>query len=168
MYLVHTSKAELRVELGTVETTSAMMFGMYPMNYPLELSVRIGTKVVPYRGINGSSESAKATEQTTGEEIIIACSKDAVNAEITRLRQEAVNNLNMAEFYSQRIESCNALHLQLNPDEAQKAQQQAELESMRNQMESMRKQMAEQAEINKKLLAKLEGGETSSLQTGKE
>lgn len=167
MYLVHTSKAELHIEVATVETTNAMMFGMYPMNFPLELSVRVGNKVIPYKGINGSSESAKATEQTTGEEIIIACSKDAVNAEINRLKQEAMNNLNMTEFYRQRIVSCENMRLTINPEEAQKAQQKAEIESMRSQMESMRKQMAEQMEINKKLLAKLDG-ETSSPKQRKE
>ncbi len=138
------------------------------MNFPLDISVRIGKRIVPYRGINGSMESAKATEQTTGEEIIIACSKEAVNTEIEKLKQEAINHLNMIDFYRQRMESCDSLHLQINPDEVQKAQQQAELESMRTQMETMRKQMAEQAEINKRLLEKLDGGETSSPKSKKE
>lgn len=168
VYIIHTAKAELQVEMGVIETTNAMMFGMYPMNFPLELTVRIGNRVVPYKGINGSTESAKATEQTSGEEIVICCSRDAVNTEIARLKQESINNLNMAEFHRQRIASCDSIHMQVNPEEAQKAQQQAELESMRSQMESMRKQMAEQMEINKKLLAKLEDEETPSIQTRKE
>lgn len=161
MYLLHTSKAELQVEIGTIENTNAMMYGMFPM-YPIELSVRVGNKVASYKNINGSSESAKANEQTTGEEIIISCSKDAVNTEVERLKQESINSLNMAEYHRQRIASCDNLHLSLNPEEAQKVQQKAELESMRSQMEMLQKQIADQAEINKKLLEKLEGSETSS------
>ena len=163
VYLMYTSQAELRVEIGTVESTNAQMLGMYQLpNYPLEIAVRLGQRVIPYRGVNGSAESAIAQEQTTGEKVIIACSKDAINNEIAKLKQEAINHFNMNEFYSKRSLSCDNIHMQVNPEEVEKAQQQQEMKNMREELSDMHKKLEEQSEINKKLLVMLEGREASS------
>lgn len=163
VFALHKSQSELSVEEGIVETTNASLLGMYPLpNYPLDITIRFGSRVVPYKGIPSSNESADTKEQTTGEEIFIACSREVLNKEIDRLRQEAVNHLNLEDFYRKRIVSCDSIKMQINPDEAQKAQQQAEMASMRSQLDLMQKQLSEQSEINRKLLEKLEGKETSS------
>lgn len=167
VYLLHKAQPELVIEMGTVETTTAPQmqgYGMFPgmVTYPIDINVRVGTQLVPFKGLLPNMEVAEVKGQTSGDATVIATSREAVNAEIGKLKQVSVSALGMVEFHQRRIASCDSVHAQLNPEEAQKAQQQAEMEQMRQQMEQMQKQMSEQAEINKQLLAQLRGEGASS------
>lgn len=159
LYILHATKSELSVEQATVDTTNATFMNMgYYTPYPLELTVRIGTRTATYKGLPGNAEIAPVREQNTGEEIILASSQEAIDKEINRLKQESLNALNKTEYHRQRVASCDTIRMQLHPEEVAKVQQQAEIESMRNQMAELQEQMKQQTEINQRLLNQLQGG----------
>lgn len=165
MYILHKSQPELSVETGTVESTNIpqLQYGPYPgiLPYPVDISVRVGNQVTSYKGLPPQLTVAEVKAQNSGEGVVIALSKDAINTELDKLKQQSVNALSMQEFHQRRVISCDNVRAQLNPEEVQKAQQAAEMQEMRQQMQAMQKQIAEQQEMNKQLLAQIKSEQSS-------
>ena len=165
VYILHKSQADLAIEVGTVETTSVPQntYGIYSgmMPFPIDINVRVGTQVIPYRGLPPNMETAEVKGQNSGDALLLATNKVAINNEVEKLKQASISALNMMDFHRRRIASCDAIHSQVNPEEAIKAQQQAEMQEMKQQMTAMQQQLLEQSEINKQLLAQLKGERAS-------
>lgn len=151
--LTNDADPTIRVEAGTVETAPVVPFGAY--YYPIDISVRVGGNVIPYQGLPANAESAKVTSRITGENVVVVCSKDALNKEVQDLRQEAINNINAFEFNKRRLDDCDRLLKQLNPELAEKERNEEEMLTMRQQLSDMQKQMQKQEEINTQLLSML-------------
>lgn len=128
-------------EEGTVESIPSMQTMSYypslPM-LPMDLSVRVGEKVIPYQHIPPTAESAKVTSQLSGEEVCVACSKEAVSSEVEMLIRQSVDTINSVEAHKQRIETCKNLLNQLNPEKLKEAQQTQEIESLKGQLADMK------------------------------
>lgn len=141
LYILHKSAPTPFVEAGSVENTSNVMMGYYPSmpNMPINISVRTGEKVTPYQNLPPNAEVADATNNATGETITIACTKEALNAEIQALKQKSIDAINSVDWHKQRITACDNLLQQLNPEEKEKAQREQEMADMRKQMELMAK-----------------------------
>lgn len=141
------------------------MTGYFPTmpNMPINISIRVGDKVTQYQNLPPTAEVADVTNGSTGETVTLACSKEAVNAEVQGMKQKSIEAINSVEYHKQRISACDMLLQQLNPEQAEKAQRDQELKTMRADMVAMRKQIEEQSEINKMLLAQLRGENTSSV-----
>lgn len=121
-------------EVGTVESIPSLQTMSYYQNLPmmpLDLSVRVGEKVIPYQHIPPTAESAKVTSQISGEEVCVACSKEAISAEVEMLIHQSVDAINSVDAHKQRIETCKNMLNQLNPEQRQKAQQAQEIESLK-------------------------------------
>lgn len=164
IYILHKSTTPF-VDVGTVETVNNMpMLGYYPNMpaMPVDITVRVGEKVTTYQKLPANAEAVDVMEQTSGETVTIACSKDAISAEVQHLRQKSIETINSVDYHKQRITVCDTLLKQLNPEQAEKEAQQAELHSMKEQMLAMQKQMQQQAEINRQLLAQLKEGKERS------
>lgn len=133
-------------EVGTVENIPTLQTMSYYQNMPMlpiDLTVRIGEKVTPYQHIPPTAESAKVSSQLTGEEVCIACSKEAVSAEVEMLIHQSVDTINSVEAHKQRIDICRGLLEQLNPEKVKEAKQAQEIESLKGQLADM-KNMVEQ------------------------
>lgn len=131
-------------EVGTVESIPSLQTMSYYQNLPMlpiDLSVRVGEKVIPYQHIPPTAESAKVTSQLSGEEVCVACSKEAISAEVEMLIHQSVDAINSVDAHKQRIETCKNLLNQLNPEQLQKAQQAQEIESLKGQLADMKEMM---------------------------
>ena len=158
MYVLHKSAAVPFVEMGCVECVNNFM-PYYGMNsIPMNISVKVGEKVTPYQNLPPNAEVADATNSATGETITIACTKEALNAELQSMKQKSIDIINSVEYHKQRIEKCDALLQQINPEEAEKAAQAKEVCELRSQVSDLSKMVAD--------LLKLQGGEASSLKEG--
>lgn len=155
--MLHKSAATPFIEMGSVEVQN--QFGSYyqPMGLPINLSIRIGDKVTPCPNLPPNAEIADVTNNTTGETITLACTKDVLNAEIQSMRQKSVDaiSVNTIEYHKHRISACDNILNQLNPEVAEKAAQAQEMANMRAQMSQM-------AQTIEQLTAKLGGEGTSS------
>lgn len=131
-------------EVGTVESIPSLQTMSYYQNLPmmpLDLSVRVGEKVIPYQHIPPTAESAKVTSQISGEEVCVACSKEAISAEVEMLIHQSVDTINSVDAHKQRIETCKNLLNQLNPEKLKEAQQAQEIESLKGQLADMKEMM---------------------------
>lgn len=131
-------------EVGTVESIPSLQTMSYYQNLPMlpiDLSVRVGEKVIPYQHIPPTAESAKVTSQLSGEEVCVACSKEAISAEVEMLIHQSVDAINSVDAHKQRIETCKNLLNQLNPEKLKEAQQAQEIESLKGQLADMKEMM---------------------------
>ena len=159
VYIVHTASATPTVETGMVESIPNIpMYGYMPNMpmYPMDVTIRVGDKSIPYKGINPSATTAKAANPTTMEEVIIACDKEALNEALRSLKQASIDHINAVPFHDQRMKSIDTLIVQLNPEQQERQQREQEMAEMRNQMQQMAQTIAQ---LNAKL-----GAETSSKQ----
>lgn len=146
LYILHKTMTPY-LEVGTVESMPQMMMGYYqPMMLPLDITVRVNDKVTPYKQLPPNAETANVVEQTSGEEVCIACSKEAINSEVQILMQKSIDTINSVDMHKQRIEVCKNLLNQLNPDKVREAQQAQEINDLRGQLSAMQAQMAELTE----------------------
>lgn len=134
------------VEIGTIEsTTSTPMLGYYPNmpSIPMDITVRVGERVTTYQQLPSASETAEVTERSTGEQVFISCSKDALNSELQIIRQKSIDIINSVEYHKQRIKSIDLLIGQLNPEIVEKQQQAQEISDLKAQLASMRELVEE-------------------------
>lgn len=122
----------------------AMMMGYYPNlpMMPMDITVRVGEKVVPYKQLPPNAEVANTISQS-GEEVCVACSKDAVNTELNQMMQKSIDAINSVEGHKQRIETCKALLNQLNPEKVREQQQAQEINSLRDQVAELGKMVTD-------------------------
>lgn len=128
-------------EVGTVENMpTAQAINYYPNipAIPLDITVRVGERVIPYQHIPPTAESAKVTSQISGEEVCVACSKEAISAEVEMLISQSVDIINSVDGHKKRIETCKGLLNQLNPEKVQEAKQAQEIDDLKNQLSSMK------------------------------
>lgn len=133
-------------EVGTIEQMpSTQMMSYYPNlpMMPIDMTVRVGEQLIPYRQIPPTAESAKVTSQTTGEEVCLACSKESISAEVELLIRQSVDAINSIDAHKQRIETCKNILNQLNPEKVKEAQQAQEIDSLKNELADMKAMMAE-------------------------
>ena len=133
-------------EVGTVENIPTLQTMNYYPNMPilpLDITVRVGEKVIPYQHIPPTAESAKVTSQISGEEVCVACSKEAISAELELLISQSVDTINSVDAHKQRIETCKSLLSQLNPEKVKEAKQAQEIDALKDQLAGM-KEMVEQ------------------------
>lgn len=134
------------LEMGTVETIPTYpMMGYYPQMpmMPMDITVRVGDKVVPYKQLPPNAESANVIAQNSGEEVCIACSRDCVNNELQLQTQKSVDAINSVPMHEKRIETLKQIHDQLNPEKVKEVQQAEELNSLRSQVTDLGKMVAE-------------------------
>lgn len=155
LYLIHKSASTPFVEMGSVESTNNMA-GYFPTmpTMPVTLSVRCGEKVTTYQNLPPNAEVADVTNPTTGETITIACTKEAANAEANNEKQKSIDAINSVEYHKQRIVAWDGIITQLNPEQAEKAQQQKEMNDLRGQVSDL-------TALVRQLTAQLKGSDRS-------
>lgn len=130
--------------MGSVDSTSNVMMGYYPTmpNLPININIKVGEKVTQYQNLPPNAEVADVTN-SMGETVTLACTKEAVNAEVQTLKQKSIDAINSVEYHKQRIGACDMLLQQLNPEAAEKVQREKEMAEMREQMMRMSETIAE-------------------------
>ena len=87
--------------------------------------------------------------------IVVSCSRDAMNGELSTLRQKSVDILNSVEYHKGMIESCDKMLNALNPEFAAKQQQEQEIDMMKQQIATMTQNMNTLMQMNQKLMEQL-------------
>lgn len=163
IYVFHKCASTPFIEMGSVEMQNP--FGsIYPTmpTMPINFSIRIGDKVIPAPNLPPNAEVADVTNSQTGETITLACSKDAINAELQTEKQKSIDSINSVDYHRQRIVTLDAIHAQLNPEVAEKAQQAQEISNLKAQMSNMANNMEELMKANRELMEQLKGERASS------
>ena len=116
----------------------------------VDIVVKINNNVVNYNNLPATLDIADST--SNGDNIVIASSKEAMNAEIISLKQKSIDELNRKEYNENIVRNCDKILADLNPEFAEKQAQKAEIDSLKLQMQEMSKNMQSLIELNKQLM----------------
>ncbi len=156
LYILHRSTAIL--EKGCVVSVSAPtpdfskppIYGQ-PQEMIVDLIVKINNQDIPFKKIPANRDVA----DSKGDNVVISCSREAMNAEVMSLKQQSSSILDSVNYHKDIIEKCDTILLDLNPEYAEKQQQQTEINSLKQQMGEMSKSIADLMELNEKLMTQL-------------
>lgn len=159
IYIFHKGANPL-LEVGTVTNVpiprakypSVPNFGQ-PQEMIIDLTVKVGDRVVNYSGLPATAEIADSS--LNGDNVVVSDNRSAMNAEIFSYKQRSIDIINSVDQHKGIISGCDAILNDLNPEYAQKQQQDAKLTSLEEQMNVMAKNMQTLMESNKKLVEQL-------------
>ena len=159
IYIFHKGTTPL-LEVGTVTNVpmprakypSIPNFGQ-PQEMIIDLTVKVGDRVVNYSGLPATAEIADSS--LNGDSVVVSDNRSAMNAEIFSYKQRSIDIINSMDQHKGIIAGCDAILNDLNPEYAQKQQQQEELANLKEQMNIMSQNMQNLMETNKKLVEQL-------------
>lgn len=157
-YILH-KDAVPYMEVGSVVSVSAPMpkfqfpqtFGQ-PQEMVVDVVVRVNDNNVTFQKLPSNAEIADFGNNGA---IVVATSKEAMNAELSSLRQKSIDIINSVDFHRSVIEGCDKTLRNLNPEYAEKQQQQEEINVLKQSMEEMRKGMADLMKMQKDFFTRM-------------
>lgn len=124
----------------------------------VDLTVKVNDKIINYNSLPASADIADT--YSNGETIVVSDSRDAMNSEIFAYKQRSIDIINSVDSHKEIISGCDKILNDLNPEYAEKQQQQEELSKLKEQMASMAISMQELMSSNQKLIEQLNRKET--------
>lgn len=158
-----------RIEIGTITQVTqpvykfptAPQFGQM-QEQVVDVFANVGGAQRQFQQLPANKESAN---YVTGGNVFVTVSRDAMNAEIATLKNEAVGIINRVEEERQKIVKYDEILMQLNPEYAENQRREQEMASMKQRMETMASDNAELKSMVAQLLAKLDADSNKSSKT---
>lgn len=166
LYILH-KDSHPYIEVGSVVSVSAPK-PKYPMPTPIgqipqtemvvDIVININGRNTTFQNLPAGGDIADFGQNGN---IVLSCSRDAMNSEVTSMKQKSIDILNSIDFHQSVIAGCDKMLTVLNPEFAEKQRQEQEIASLKGQMSEMSKNMADLMEMNKRLMEQLGTKETS-------
>lgn len=144
VYILHKDNNPY-IECGSVISVSAPK-PKYPSNIPVGTFPQVETVVDLVVNINGQNinfnglpAGLDVADFGQNGNIVITCSRDAMNNEVTMMKQKSMDIVNSVNYHQNVIASCDKMLNLLNPEYAEKQRQEKEMSDMREQMAQMSK-----------------------------
>lgn len=118
--------------------------------YITDLVVKVNNETINYNSIPSNLDIADC--YANGESIVISTNKDAINAEIVSLKQKSIDIIQSVDTHKQLIIDYDKLLSDLNPEYAEKKQQEQEISSLKQQVGDMNKQIGDVTIMVKELM----------------
>lgn len=146
------------VEIGTIVsvTSPTPQFGL-PQTMTVDLMIKVGDKTGPFPRVPAHADVDEYKSNGVPTPYVLATSKEAMNAEVNRLREQAVGVINSVDYNRQVIAACDEMLKTLNPEYAEKQRQEAEIAELKTQLATQQAQMATQQSQMAELIALLKG-----------
>lgn len=167
LYILHKENSPF-IEYGSVINVSAP-HPKYPMTPPIgqmptmemvvDVSVNINGQNTNFQNLPAGMEIADFGQNGN---IVISCSRDAMNNEVAMMKQKSIELLNSVEYHQNVIASCDKMLNLLNPEFAAKQQQDKEIADLKGQMAEMSRNMADLMTLNKQLMEQFGLGSDTS------
>lgn len=156
VFILHKDRAVL--ETGSVVSVSTPMpkypvqpmFGQ-PQEMVVDIVVKVNNQDITYQKIPANLDIADFNNSN----IVLSDNREAMNSEISSLKQKSIAIINSIDFHKEIISNCDKILSELNPEFAEKQQQQLEINSLKTQMGEMAKSITELMSMNKKLISQL-------------
>lgn len=141
IYILH-KDATPTLELGKVTHVSIPVpkYGTNSMynDLVLDITVEVDGKTTNFQKLPANSEIADF-----GNNIVIAISKEAMNSEVTSMKQRSLDILNSIEQHQSIINGCDEILKVLNPEIAEKQRQEQENKALREEINSLKEMFSE-------------------------
>lgn len=118
----------------------------------VDLTVKVNNQIVNYNGLPANLDIADSF--SNGESIVITDSREAMNAEILSFKQKSIDTINSIDFHKKVVAGCDDILNSLNPEYAEKKQQQDEISTLKTQMTEVSQSLAALTEMMKTLTGK--------------
>lgn len=136
IYILH-KDANPRVEIATV-TGVSMPRPKFPIpqnfgqvqDMVIDVDARIGEQSVSYKGLPATGDVA----DSAADGVTVTTGRDAMNAEVSALRQRSIDAVNSIGYHKGVIAGCDRILETINPEYAEKQAQQAEIAQLKSQM----------------------------------
>lgn len=115
----------------------------------VDLTAKVNNQIVNYTNIPAQLDIADSFNN--GESIVISDSRDAMNSEILSFKQKSIDAINSIDLHKQIIVGCDDILNKLNPEYAEKKQQQDEISTLKTQMTDIQANLATLTELIGKL-----------------
>ena len=130
-----------------------MAFGQ-PQEMVVDITVKVDDKQGQFFKVPAHLDAWEYEQNGVKTPYVLATSRDAINAEVNNLRQQAIGVLSSIDYNKQIIAACDKMLKQLNPEFAEKQRQEQEIADLKSQLATQQSQMAE-------LISLLKGKEAS-------
>lgn len=158
IYILH-KDAKPYVEAGTVSGVTAPKprypsamppIGQLPqMDMVVDVTASVNGQPTTFQNLPAGAEIADFGQNGN---IVISCTRDAMNAEISSMRQRSLDIVNSEDYHRGVIAGCDEMLKALNPEFAEKQRQEQEISELK-------RQMSELLEMNRNLMQKLSSAE---------
>lgn len=151
VYILHKTESPY-FEIGYVTSVSTPQ-PKFPSNFStppnmvVDISVKIDTNVVNYTGLPAAADIADSF--TNNEVLVISDNRDAMNAELSNLKQKSEDIIKSVDTHQSLVVAYNKILEQLNPEYAEKKQQQEEIAGLRKELAAMREMLKQLNEEKK-------------------
>lgn len=161
LYILHKDGTPY-IEYGSVVNITAPK-AKYPLStqftspYPqmemvVDIVVNIGGQNTNLQGLPAGADIA---DFGTNGNIVVSCSRDAMNNELSTMKQKSVDILGSINYHKSIIEACDKMLNLINPEYAEKQRQDKEISDLKQQLSEMTKGMGELMKFNKMLAEQL-------------
>lgn len=141
IYILH-KDAIPTLEIGKITNVSVPVpkYGNTSMynDLVLDITVDIDGKPTNFQKLPANSEIADF-----GNSLVVAVSKDAMNSEVTSMKQRSLDILNSIEQHQSIIKGCDEILHILNPEIAEKQRQEQENKALREEINSLKEMFSE-------------------------
>ena len=130
------------LEIGKITNVSVPIpkYGNTSMYNDLILDI---TADVDGRSTNFQKLPANSEIADFGNNIVVAVSKEAMNSEVTSMKQRSLDILNSIEQHQSIIKGCDEILHILNPEIAEKERQEQENKALREEINSLKEMFSE-------------------------
>ena len=94
--------------------------------------------------------------------IVVSCSREAMNNEVTTMRQKSLDIIGSVDFHRSIVAACDGMLDKLNPELLAKQKQDKDIADLKSRMEEMGRNMESLAEMNRRLMEQLGAGAETS------
>lgn len=159
LYVLHKDNTP-KVEIGYINSVSIprakypvpQTFGQ-PQEMVVDITAKLGSTNVNYTGVPANLDLVDFF--SNGENLVISDNKEAMNAEILNLKQKSIDIINSKEQHEELVRQYDNLLTELNPEFAEKQQQQEEINQLKTQMKDITNSLNDLMTTNKALLERL-------------
>lgn len=132
---------------------SSPAIGQFPqMEMVVDLVVSVNGNNMNLQGLPAGLEIADFGHNGN---IVVSSSKEAINNEISLMRQRSAEIIGSVDFHRNVISACEKMLSELNPEVAEKQRQEQEISTLKGQMQRMSENMNSLMEMNRKLMEQL-------------
>ncbi len=141
IYILH-KDAIPTLEMGKITSISVPVpkYGNTSMynDLVLDITVDVDGKPTNFQKLPANGEIADF-----GNNIVVAVSKEAMNSEVSSMKQRSLDILNSIEQHQSIIQGCDEILQVLNPEIAEKQRQEQENKALREEINSLKEMFSE-------------------------
>ena len=141
IYILHKDAAPT-LEIGKITHMSVPVpkYGTASMynDLVLDITAEVDGKTTNFQKIPANSEIADF-----GNNIVISTDKQAMNSEVTSIKQKSLDIINSKEQNEVIVQGCDEILEKLNPEIAEKQRQEQENKALREEINSLKEMFSE-------------------------